>query len=95
MTLDLAGGELELVGRITVASNATFLATVGGVQVVYKPVAGEKPLWDFPDGTLADREAAAFLVSEAFGWDVVPRTCLRDGNCAPSWSGAKGPYVTP
>jgi uncharacterized repeat protein (TIGR03843 family) len=80
---DLVGGELELVGRITVASNATFLARIGEVRVVYKPVAGEKPLWDFPDGTLANREAAAFLVSKAFGWDVVPRTCLRDGPLGP------------
>lgn len=83
VTPDLAGGELELVGRITVASNATFLATVGDVSVVYKPVAGERPLWDFPDGTLANREAAAYLVSEAFGWDVVPRTLLRDGPLGP------------
>ena len=81
--VDLVGGELEVVGRITVASNATFLATIGEVSVVYKPVAGERPLWDFPDGTLANREAAAFLVSEAFGWDVVPRTCLRDGPLGP------------
>ncbi|MEZ0447385.1 SCO1664 family protein [Cellulomonas sp. ICMP 17802] len=80
---DLVGDELELVGRITVASNATFLATVGEVQVVYKPVAGERPLWDFPDGTLANREAAAYLVSEAFGWDVVPVTFLRDGPLGP------------
>ncbi|WP_456823745.1 SCO1664 family protein [Cellulomonas sp. P5_E12] len=80
---DLLGGELELVGRITVASNATFLATIGEVQVVYKPVAGERPLWDFPDGTLANREAAAYLVSEAFGWDIVPVTILRDGPLGP------------
>ncbi|GEM00052.1 SCO1664 family protein [Cellulomonas terrae] len=83
VTPDLVGGELELVGRITVASNATFLATIGDVSVVYKPVAGERPLWDFPDGTLANREAAAYLVSEAFGWDVVPRTLLRDGPLGP------------
>ena len=81
--VDLVGGELELVGRITAASNATFLASVGEVSVVYKPVAGERPLWDFPDGTLANREAAAHLVSEAFGWDVVPRTVLRDGPLGP------------
>ncbi|GEK22890.1 SCO1664 family protein [Cellulomonas xylanilytica] len=81
--VDLVGGELEVVGRITVASNATFLATVDGVSVVYKPVAGERPLWDFPDGTLANREAAAYLVSEAFDWDVVPRTILRDGPLGP------------
>jgi uncharacterized repeat protein (TIGR03843 family) len=76
---DPLDGPLEVVGRITVASNATFLARIGDVQVVYKPVAGEKPLWDFPDGTLANREEAAYLVSEAGGWGVVPRTWLRDG----------------
>jgi uncharacterized repeat protein (TIGR03843 family) len=76
---DLGGGELELTGRIATASNATFLGTIGGVTVVYKPVAGERPLWDFPDGDLAGREAAAYLVSESFGWNVVPRTWLRDG----------------
>ncbi|MBT0995542.1 SCO1664 family protein [Cellulomonas sp. DKR-3] len=80
---DLVEGELELVGRITIASNATFLATVGDVQVVYKPVAGERPLWDFPDETLANREVAAYLVSESFGWDVVPTTVLRDGPLGP------------
>ncbi|WP_150309077.1 SCO1664 family protein [Planctomonas psychrotolerans] len=76
---DLTTGELELVGRITTASNATFVGRIGDTVVVYKPVAGERPLWDFPDGDLASREAAAYLVSEAFGWDVVPRTWLRDG----------------
>ncbi len=83
MSVDLAGGELGLVGRITAASNATFLATIGDVSVVYKPVAGERPLWDFPDETLANREAAAYLVSEAFGWDIVPTTILRDGPLGP------------
>lgn len=72
-------GELELTGRITSASNATFVGSIGGITVVYKPVAGERPLWDFPDGNLAHREAAAYLVSESFGWNVVPRTWLRDG----------------
>jgi uncharacterized repeat protein (TIGR03843 family) len=81
--VDLDGGELELVGRITAASNATFVGRVGDVEVVYKPVAGERPLWDFPDGTLANREVAAYLVSEAFAWDVVPRTWLRDGPLGP------------
>ena len=76
---DLVDGELELTGRITTASNATFLGAIGGVVVVYKPIAGESPLWDFPDGNLAGREAAAYLVSEAFGWNVVPYTWLRDG----------------
>jgi uncharacterized repeat protein (TIGR03843 family) len=72
-------GELELLGRITTASNATFLGSIHGTRVVYKPVAGERPLWDFPDGDLAGRERAAYLVSKALGWDVVPRTWLRDG----------------
>jgi uncharacterized repeat protein (TIGR03843 family) len=76
--VDLAG-ELELTGRIVPASNATFVGSIGDVRVVYKPVAGERPLWDFPDGTLALREVASYLVSEAFGWDVAPRTWLRDG----------------
>jgi uncharacterized repeat protein (TIGR03843 family) len=76
-------GELTLLGRITVASNATFLARIGDTRVVYKPVVGEKPLWDFPDGTLARREVAAHRVSEATGWGVVPRTWLRDGPHGP------------
>jgi uncharacterized repeat protein (TIGR03843 family) len=80
---DLLEGELVLTGRIMPASNATFLGTIaaedGPLEVVYKPVAGERPLWDFPDGDLAGRERAAYLVSEALGWDVVPQTWLRDG----------------
>lgn len=76
---ELTAGELMLTGRITTASNATFLGAIGDTPVVYKPVAGEAPLWDFPAGTLARREVAAYLVSEALGWDVVPRTWLRDG----------------
>lgn len=76
---DLVTGELTVTGRIRTASNATFLGTIGDVTVVYKPVAGESPLWDFPDGTLAEREVAAYLVSEVLGWGVVPQTWLRDG----------------
>jgi uncharacterized repeat protein (TIGR03843 family) len=76
-------GDLELVGRITTASNATFLGRIDDTEVVYKPVRGESPLWDFPDGTLAGREVAAFLVSEALGWNVVPPTLLRDGPLGP------------
>jgi uncharacterized repeat protein (TIGR03843 family) len=79
----LAEGELQLRGRILPASNQTFLgsAVLDGVSVecVYKPVAGERPLWDFPDGTLAAREVAAYAVSEALGWSVVPLTVLREG----------------
>ena len=79
----LALGELEITGRITTASNATFLARIENVVVVYKPIAGERPLWDFPDGDLASREVAACLVSEAFGWNIVPQTWLRDGPLGP------------
>ncbi len=79
----LREGDLELEGRIMPASNATFFGTVTlgrqALQCVYKPVAGERPLWDFPDGTLAGREVAAYAVSQALGWDVVPPTILRDG----------------
>jgi len=80
-------GEFELEGRLVDASNTTLRAflTLDGVTVrcVYKPVRGERPLWDFPDGTLAGREVAAYLVSKAAGWDVVPPTVLRDGPLGP------------
>jgi uncharacterized repeat protein (TIGR03843 family) len=76
---DLLDAELVLHGRIMPASNATFVGEIDGVRVVYKPVAGERPLWDFPDGTLARREVAAYVVSEAMGGNVVPHTFLRDG----------------
>ncbi|QNN52765.1 SCO1664 family protein [Nocardioides mesophilus] len=84
----LLDGEVVIEGRIMPASNATFYASVrsaAGVSTacVYKPVAGEKPLWDFPDGTLARREVAAYVVSVALGWDVVPPTVLRDGPAGP------------
>ncbi|WP_424215637.1 SCO1664 family protein [Streptomyces sp. BI20] len=79
----LAEGELTVLGRIPQASNAVLLCTVtrdgAGVECVYKPVKGERPLWDFPDGNLARRERAAYLVSEATGWGLVPPTVLRDG----------------
>ncbi|MBC7517636.1 MAG: SCO1664 family protein [Microbacteriaceae bacterium] len=79
MPPDLLDGELELTGRIRSASNASFVGSIGDVLVIYKPESGERPLWDFPDANLAHREAAAYLVSESFGWDVVPHTWLRDG----------------
>ncbi|MGP4054304.1 SCO1664 family protein [Mycobacterium sp. 4D054] len=79
----LQRGELTVLGRIRSASNATFLceATLGEIvtHCVYKPVRGEAPLWDFPDGTLAGREVASYLVSAALGWNVVPYTIIRDG----------------
>ena len=77
----LTRGDIEITGRIMPASNATFFgtATLDGesIECVYKPVAGERPLWDFPDGTLARREVAAYVVSEALDWHVVPPTVLR------------------
>jgi uncharacterized repeat protein (TIGR03843 family) len=76
-------GELTLHGRVLPASNATFVGEVDGVRVVYKPIAGERPLWDFPDGTLAAREVGAYAVSEALGWDIVPTTVLREGPHGP------------
>jgi uncharacterized repeat protein (TIGR03843 family) len=75
----LLGSELTLRGRVMPASNATFVGDIEGRRVVYKPVAGERPLWDFPDGTLAAREEAAYAVSEALGWNLVPLTFRREG----------------
>lgn len=79
----LAEGDLELLGRIPWASNATLLARVRHRELeglaVYKPVRGERPLWDFPPGTLYRREVAAYLVSEQLGWRLVPPTLVREG----------------
>lgn len=76
-------GEVEIIARIPAASNETFLASVCDVPVVYKPREGEKPLWDFPEGDLADREVAAYLVSEHLGWNLIPTTWLGDGPLGP------------
>ena len=82
----LESAELEVVGRMRYSSNATFLvqATVDGVELaaIYKPRRGERPLWDFPQGTLCQREVAAFELSDALGCDIVPLTVLRAGVCA-------------
>jgi len=79
----LRRGRIEITGRLVDASNATLFGTsvLDGVECrcVYKPVRGERPLWDFPDGTLAGREVASYLVSETAGFHVVPPTLLRDG----------------
>jgi uncharacterized repeat protein (TIGR03843 family) len=79
----LARGRMELEGRLVDASNTTLRAeiTLDGLtrRCVYKPVRGERPLWDFPDGTLAGREVSAYLVSQSTGWNLVPPTILRDG----------------
>jgi len=83
----LCEGELEIVGRLTDATNATFLAQAAKGEdellCVYKPRRGERPLDDFPLGTLSKRERGAYLVSEASGWDIVPPTLLRDGPFGP------------
>ena len=80
-------GELDVVGRLVDASNATLYCGIAldglAATCVYKPVTGERPLWDFPDGTLAAREVAAYTVSQATGWDLVPPTVLRDGPFGP------------
>ncbi|HEY1167473.1 MAG TPA: SCO1664 family protein [Candidatus Limnocylindrales bacterium] len=85
----LREGDITVVGRLLAASNATFFCMVAGpgdspavtvaASCVYKPIRGERPLYDFPDGTLACREVGAHVVSEASGWDIVPPTVMRDG----------------
>lgn len=79
----LGQGELTLAGVMPWSSNYTFLGTVRdgehATQVIYKPIRGERPLWDFPRGTLAKRETAAYVVCRALGWDFVPPTVLRGG----------------
>ena len=85
----LREGELTVVGRLVTASNATFFCMVSGrgddpasmiaASCVYKPIRGERPLYDFPDGTLACREVGAHAVSEASGWEIVPPTVMRYG----------------
>ena len=83
----LRTGTLTIEGRLVDASNTTLYCAVDGAGLtaacVYKPVRGERPLWDFPDGTLAEREAAAYVVSTALGWNVAPPTVLRDGPLGP------------
>ena len=79
----LADAELEVVGRMRYSSNATFLVEAKLDEValgaVYKPQRGERPLWDFPHGSLCHREVAAYELSHALGWGIVPLTILRDG----------------
>ena len=79
----LADGDLELLGLLPRSSNYAFLAraTLGEEEMlaVYKPRRGESPLWDFPEGTLCNREAAAFVIAHALGWPNVPPTLLRSG----------------
>lgn len=77
----LQNGKMSLQAQFVSGSNYTFLAEVNGpdgaLRVVYKPVRGEQPLWDFPERSLARREVAAYHVSEALGWELVPPTVYR------------------
>ena len=75
-------GDLTVIGRASTASNVTLVCDLADSgdppqRVVYKPVRGEQPLWDFPENTLAYREVAAYLVSQSLGWDLVPPTVYR------------------
>lgn len=83
----LTGDMVEVHGVMPWSSNYTFLVTVSHVETrvlaVYKPAQGEQPLWDFPHGSLALREVAAYLVSQELGWDFIPPTVLRDGEYGP------------
>jgi uncharacterized repeat protein (TIGR03843 family) len=100
----IATGDLHITGRLLDASNATLFGEVSlptdqdlpaeqmaKVSVIYKPIAGERPLWDFPDGTLAYREFAAYLFSEFAGFHIVPFTILREGPFGP---GAVQEWIT-
>ena len=82
-TKELLEGEISLEGRIVDASNATLFGSISTADsrfpIVYKPIAGERPLWDFSDGNLASREVASYLVSVAGGFNCVPTTVLREG----------------
>ncbi len=79
----ISNGNLKVEGRFVDASNATLYAVVElgeqTIPAIYKPIAGERPLWDFPDGNLANRELAAYLLSDALKFDIVPFTILREG----------------
>ena len=96
----LRDGAITILGRVIGSSNNALLVTVAcpgpepikELPAIYKPTAGERPLDDFPDGTLTRREVAAWYVSEASGWDIVPPTVLRDG---PFGEGMVQAYVEP
>lgn len=79
----LEQGKLEMEGLVPWGSNYTFLVHIAHetlqADAIYKPTRGERPLWDFPRGSLGPRERAAYLVSERLGWGLVPPTILRDG----------------
>lgn len=92
----LRTAELVVEGRLVSASNTTLYCRLADavdttsadpprdeLACIYKPISGERPLWDFPTGTLAAREVAAYEVSAITGWDLVPLTILRDGPLGP------------
>jgi uncharacterized repeat protein (TIGR03843 family) len=91
----LKNGAIEIVGQVTWGSNYTFLVQLQGetgqIPAIYKPEKGERPLWDFPQGTLSDREVAAYLLSQALNWSLVPPTVKR--NDAPAGPGSLQFYV--
>lgn len=93
---ELKRGELDVVGQLIDASNGSLLCRLALASddagklsnaeaplVIYKPTAGERPLWDFPDGTLSRREVAAYVVAESLGWEIVPPTVWREGPVGP------------
>ena len=86
MTL-LERGEITVEGRLVDASNATLYVVISdgdeSTTAIYKPIAGERPLWDFPDGDLASRERAAYLIDQALEFNHIPHTILRDGPFGP------------
>ena len=77
----LQHGTMKIEGFISWSSNHTFLVKIGegDTLAIYKPMRGERPLWDFDEGTLYKRERAAYLISDALGWNLVPATVIRDG----------------
>lgn len=79
----LLAGEINISGRLVDASNATLFGSCtyqgSEMSIIYKPIAGERPLWDFSEGNLASREYASYLISELLGWSLIPVTILRDG----------------
>jgi hypothetical protein len=83
----LSQGKIELLGQILSSSNVIFAASVDHGDLhglaIYKPRQGERPLWDFPHGTLCLREVATYVLSQALGWPLVPPTVLRDGPYGP------------
>ena len=79
----LEKGEIKVIGQLSTASNASLYCEISNegetINAIYKPIAGERPLWDFPDGNLAKREVATYLTSKALSLNSVPPTILRSG----------------